>query len=443
MFGLACYCRPPAAGGDFCYLAITIVLLLSAPRVSLSATLASDSASDAAYAANASGAWDGLNPTEGENLPGTDNGGFGFGAWDFTGGFQQPRYSPYGNLNHFIDGVDFAASSFNDLSAPAFGLTNSNFDSSACQPLNCPFGGETARATRTFLQPLAVGNTISWEFDNPASLTPALPLDKRWFPTGLIMRLNAGSGPAIDGSSGVERFALFASTGLYGDLTYAHEWFIDDAGSIGGNGVPTPTGIPLTTTASGAKLSFTLLGPETYSVQLTRTSDGMLIYSHSGNLAVAGAGAIDTLEISLYGNGSGNGATDATASPTGERELFLNGFAINSPLTGDYNLDGVVDAADYVVWRDTLGQSVPKGSGADGDGSGDVGSNDYMVWKTHFGESSPASAAIAAPEPAARNLACLAWGMLWAQFSRRRRGFSLDRAGARLKMVGPSLDERR
>ena len=52
-------------------------------------------------------------------------------------------------------------------------------------------------------------------------------------------------------------------------------------------------------------------------------------------------------------------------------------------LPGDYNFDGVVDAADYTVWRDA-------GSGlnsfaADGDLDGDVDHFDYLVWKSNFG----------------------------------------------------------
>ena len=52
---------------------------------------------------------------------------------------------------------------------------------------------------------------------------------------------------------------------------------------------------------------------------------------------------------------------------------------------GDYNRNGVVDAADYTKWRDTLGQKVTPYSGADGDGSGIVDSADYELWKTNFG----------------------------------------------------------
>ena len=70
-------------------------------------------------------------PPAGQNPQGTDNGGTGFGIWDFTGpkrvdgGFQNP-VPPYGNLNHFIDGVDFPTTVYNDLGAPAFGLGNCN-----------------------------------------------------------------------------------------------------------------------------------------------------------------------------------------------------------------------------------------------------------------------------------------------------------------------------
>ncbi len=53
---------------------------------------------------------------------------------------------------------------------------------------------------------------------------------------------------------------------------------------------------------------------------------------------------------------------------------------------GDYNGNGVVDAADYTVWRDTLGSAVAAFSGADGDGDGMVDDDDYDVWKANFGE---------------------------------------------------------
>jgi hypothetical protein len=106
---------------------------------------AADVASNFAYAAETSGAWKGLSPTANENPPGTDE---GFEPWNFRGGQHVMTQSPYGKLNHFTDGIDFAPSAYNQLGAPAFGLTNDNLSQ----------GGATARATRKF--PLSVGASI-------------------------------------------------------------------------------------------------------------------------------------------------------------------------------------------------------------------------------------------------------------------------------------------
>lgn len=72
---------------------------------------------------------------------------------------------------------------------------------------------------------------------------------------------------------------------------------------------------------------------------------------------------------------------------------------------GDYNGDGTVDAADYVVWRKTLNQAaVPAGSGADGDESGTVDPGDYTFWVQRFGNvvagSGSGAQGLAVPEPA-------------------------------------------
>ena len=70
---------------------------------------------------------------------------------------------------------------------------------------------------------------------------------------------------------------------------------------------------------------------------------------------------------------------------------------------GDYNHNGVVDTADYTVWRDTLGQT-GEGLPADGNGNGSIDSADYDVWKMHFGETIGGGGAsnqrVPVPEPA-------------------------------------------
>jgi hypothetical protein len=63
---------------------------------------------------------------------------------------------------------------------------------------------------------------------------------------------------------------------------------------------------------------------------------------------------------------------------------------------GDYNRDGRVDAADYTVWRDTLGSAAGvAGAGADGDRSFVIDAADYGVWRDAYGFVSGS----AVPEP--------------------------------------------
>ena len=83
-------------------------------------------------------------------------------------------------------------------------------------------------------------------------------------------------------------------------------------------------------------------------------------------------------------------------------------------LAGDYNADGVVDAADYTVWRDAEGTS-GLGLAADGDGDGDVDADDYQVWVSQFGQS--LTPALAVPEAGAASLALI--GVACAALRRR------------------------
>lgn len=69
-------------------------------------------------------------------------------------------------------------------------------------------------------------------------------------------------------------------------------------------------------------------------------------------------------------------------------------------LVGDYNGNNVVDAADYTLWRDTLGDSVAtNGDGADGNSNGVIDAGDYEVWKTNFGMTTGSGSGSAVPEP--------------------------------------------
>jgi hypothetical protein len=69
-------------------------------------------------------------------------------------------------------------------------------------------------------------------------------------------------------------------------------------------------------------------------------------------------------------------------------------------IVGDYNRNGVVDAADYTRWRDTLGQIVAMGTGADGDLSGKIGPGDLTIWLANFGDAAAGGGSVTVPEPA-------------------------------------------
>ena len=70
--------------------------------------------------------------------------------------------------------------------------------------------------------------------------------------------------------------------------------------------------------------------------------------------------------------------------------LFLSALASAAvhPLAGDYNRDSVVDARDYTVWRDSLGQFVANFHAADGNGNGVIDQADYNAWKSNLGATS-------------------------------------------------------
>ncbi len=72
------------------------------------------------------------------------------------------------------------------------------------------------------------------------------------------------------------------------------------------------------------------------------------------------------------------------------------------PLAGDYNRDGDVNSADYVLWRKNVGKYVTQYNGADGSGNGIIDQSDFNVWRSHFSAppGSGAGPTSAIPEPA-------------------------------------------
>jgi hypothetical protein len=344
------------------------VLVAAFCRASFGASVADDSASNAAYSAEQDGAWRGENPTSGENLPGADNGGTGFQPWNFAGGFHYPEMSPYGRLNHFIDGVDFPHSAYNNLGPIAFGLTNANL----------AYGGSTARATRVFSTPLQIGSTVSLEFDNPL-LRPFA----QFAPSGFGIRLNSGGGPVSQ--PGVnERLGFFTTSGFNGD-----NWSTSDSVGL------TNLGLSPAQTSAGAKYVFTLTDANAYKLQIISLQGDALLASREGTLKNSESGAIDSLEIVMFENGSGSGQPGAGGTATGEREFFFNHLTVSTPtLTADFDSNGIVDGADFLVWQRQFNTAGP---GADGNSDGLVDDADLSIWRATFGANG-SSSAMSAPE---------------------------------------------
>jgi hypothetical protein len=261
-----------------------------------------------------------------------DNGGTGFGPWvlAFSGNRGDLLYDP-----QFIDRAPLPGDT---LGAPTFALTTGARASFS----------DTSEASRTFSSPIAVGQTFSMDVDGSA-----LEPNAKAFSIGNTLQLF--------GSDGIERFGLFTNNQFNGN-----NWTV--TGDIS-------TGIPA---GSAFHIDFTLATANTYNLALKPLGGGSPLFSQTGAPLEGTIGsAIQSINISAYGTGS---------SSNGSKELFFDNMTVSSAagIPGDYNSNGSVDAADYIIWRKTRNQA-GIGLPADGNGNNVVDSGDYNVWRSHFG----------------------------------------------------------
>lgn len=125
-----------------------------------------------------------------------------------------------------------------------------------------------------------------------------------------------------------------------------------------------------------------------------------------GNLFISGyGGAISYVSAADLAAGTDNSSVLWYLSSV---NASFNGIDIGlgdvvPGLEGDYNENGVVDAADYVLWRKN-----PSAYGGPGG---------YTIWKTNFGDTASPGGGGAVPEPA--SLALVALGCVALAFRRR------------------------
>ncbi|MGL4512941.1 MAG: matrixin family metalloprotease, partial [Lacipirellulaceae bacterium] len=213
--------------------------------------------------------------------------------------------------------------------------------------------------------------------------------------------------------------------------------------SIGAGGAGTVVGpaetdfVSIANASDADFFSFTVDGPRRISATMTPRGATFQQTTTTFNTTTT-----SNLGLALLGPGGSTLLADASAAPAGQAESIANVdlpsagtyflrvsgvgtvtqfyslalSAVGMALPGDYNGDGLVNAADYSRWRDTLGATVSPFTAADGDGDGSVGQSDYAVWVANYGRSS----ATAIPEPLSMALAALSM-IFVAPLGRRRR----------------------
>jgi hypothetical protein len=128
------------------------------------------------------------------------------------------------------------------------------------------------------------------------------------------------------------------------------------------------------------------------------TTDNTNIVDANWNLRASGQALVDLLNAWTTPTQNLIVGPDGTIDFTGfygDYELLIGGRTFNLSLlkgtqayslvvaSGDYNGDGTVDTADYIVWRNTLDST--EDLRADGNGNLVIDSGDYDAWRSAFG----------------------------------------------------------
>jgi serralysin len=223
----------------------------------------------------------------------------------------------------------------------------------------------------------------------------------------MIVRPNESDFVSVFSTTDADYYAFNVSSAVKLSAMLTPQGGVFDQGQQGGS---PPTSF---NAVNRNDLSLTLFGPDgTTQLALVNNSAAGLAESLSGfSLPSAGQYYVRV--------------TGTTADAIQLYDLKLSVAAAVTVLTGDYNHDGIVDAADYTTWRDELGKT---GSGLAADGNGDnvVNAADYNLWASNFGHTAAGSgsgslATASVPEPSTAALMLLPCA-LFVMRCRRRGG---------------------
>jgi hypothetical protein len=160
-----------------------------------------------------------------------------------------------------------------------------------------------------------------------------------------------------------------------------------------------PGGLPDTGTETMLELAFldgseSPIGtPEILDLRTVQTNDNTWREFFVAGIAPAGT---ELVRISAIVTGMPGTGGSSLAAVFDDFSLTLS----SAGLPGDYNSDGVVDAADYTVWRNNFGAADESSLNGNGDGLNGVDIGDYNHWKANYGPMAGAAATAAlVPEP--------------------------------------------
>jgi hypothetical protein len=279
---------------------------------------------------------------------------------------------------------------------------------------------DTIQDGNTNITHIAVSNTSTTTFNGAQNTDGSFTVSGA-NATVIINGARSGAGNVAVTGNGAKLFINGTKTGT-GAVTINGGGTLGGTGSIDGavtnNGTIAPGNAIGTLTLNGN----VAMGADSHlAIELSGTTADRLVVG--GNLDLSSADFLD-----VTGTGSGSSWIIATygGALSGVFDNVTPGFTVDygtgassqitlmaAGLPGDYNNDGQVDAADYVVWRHDAANH-----GGDPEG--------YNTWRQNFGNSSASgsnaiSAGVAAPEPATVALILLANAQLMAWKRRVRK----------------------
>jgi hypothetical protein len=261
--------------------------------------------------------------------------------------------------------------------------------------------------------PLPVDGTVSFPTNGTAPnntvysayVTAGNPNDLGLYPSALTKGTMIGPASFFDFQEG----SNFMGTGKY---IRTNRLIDEDAGQIDANaGFQIVSPLPGSPNFLGLGGAVRYLGVEVNFNGATSSPSGSAILNYGW------IGIQITNEADATGNVVGWGYETVAG-----QAIAAGDVGTPAGVTGDYNGNGIVDAADYTVWRDHLGQtfSLPNRDSAN---TGPISASDYSSWVSNFGQHSGAGAGLSTggtvPEPGSLLMGTLGGlGVLGAYFWR-------------------------